>query len=358
MSLKNLSDQALLDITDQLAAQSRIVLMALLHHLREIERRRLFSALKFESLFVYVVKHLKFSEGEANRRISAMRMLREVPEIEEKLSSGRLSLSNVVMARTLFAKEKKAGRPMNENAKAQVMVNLENKSNREAQRYLGAINPEMKTTRELTFGNIEDEALRQKLLKVKGRFAHSNPNISLTELLHKLCDQELEKKNKSPVAQKVTANSELIQCQSAPSAQEVEAVVPKPPSQAEINRQIWRRDQAKCVKCGSTHALERDHIKPKSVGGPDTSANQRLLCRNCNQRTAIEYFGMGKMGQFLKSPVTPYRRQIIPRKRFPDQEVETSRTHQTDAVCIAATIPARVSPTKTASAPTGEKSTG
>jgi 5-methylcytosine-specific restriction endonuclease McrA len=294
MNLKNLSDQVLLSEADRLATQSRSVLMTLLHHLREIERRRLFSTLKFESLFAYVVKRLKFSENEANRRISAMRMIREVPEIELRLSSGSLTLSNVVLARTLFGKEKKAGRPMAVDAKAQVMLNLENKSTREAQKYLGTINPEMKITRQLNFSNIEDEALRQKLLQVKGRFAHSNPNMTLTELLHRLCDQELEKKIKSPAAK-------TIQCQSAPSAQKV-----KPTSQAEIHRQIWRRDQARCSKCGSTHALERDHITPKSAGGADTSANQRLLCRNCNQRAAIEYFGMGKMGQFLKSPVIPY----------------------------------------------------
>jgi 5-methylcytosine-specific restriction endonuclease McrA len=297
MNLKNISDQVLLNEADRLATQSREVLTALLHHLREIERRRLFSALKFASLFEYVVKRLKFSESEANRRISAMRMVREIPEIEAKLSSGKLTLSAVVMARSLFGKEKKAGRPMDETAKAQVLADLENKSTREAQKYLGAINPEMKQTRELTFDKIEDEALRQKLLQVKGRFAHTNPSMTLTELLHKLCDQELEKKTKSPAARKV------VQSQNAPSAQQVA----KPTSQAEIHRQIWRRDQAKCSKCGSTHALERDHITPRAAGGPDTSANQRLLCRNCNQRAAIEYFGMGKMGKFLKSPIIQYR---------------------------------------------------
>jgi hypothetical protein len=292
MNLKNLSDQALLNETDRLATQSREVLIALLHHLREIERRRLFSSLKFQSLFDYVVTRLKFSESEANRRISAMHLIRDVPEVEEKLSSGTLTLSTAVLARTLFGKEKKAGRPMDKDAKTQVMLDLENKSTREAQKYLGAINPEMKKTRELTFDNIEDEALRSKLLQVKGRFARSNPGMTLTELLHKLCDQELEKKTKSP-----------MKCQNAPSAQKVEGSL----SQAEVNRQVWRRDQARCTECGSTHALERDHIRPRAAGGSNDRDNQRILCRNCNQRAAINFFGQDKMGNYLKSPIAAYK---------------------------------------------------
>jgi 5-methylcytosine-specific restriction endonuclease McrA len=285
MNLKNLSDQALLNETDRLAKQSRQLLLSLLHHLREIERRRLFSALKCESLFDYVVKHLKFSEGEANRRISAMRMIREVPEIEEKIVGGSLTLSTVVMARVLFGKEEKAGRPMGTQAKAQVMNKLENQSAREAQKYLSSINPEMKRTKELTFDLIEDETLRKKLLQVKGLLAHSHPNMSLSEMLHRWCDQELAKKTLS---------------RSASPTSEVKR------SKAETNRQIWRRDQAKCINCSSTYALERDHIRPRSTGGPDTLENQRLLCRSCNQRAAIEYFGERKMESFLKSSVTKY----------------------------------------------------
>jgi hypothetical protein len=297
MDLKKLSDQALLNQTDQLATQSREVLIALLHHLREIERRRLFSALKFQSLFDYVVKRLKFSESEANRRISAMRVIREVPEVEEKLSSGMLTLSSLVLARTLFGKEKKAGRPMDKDAKAQVLRKLENKSTREAQKFLSTINPEMKMTKEITFDNIEDEGLRAKLIQVKGRFAHSNPGMTLVELLHKLCDQELDKKFKSPA-----------QGQIAPSAQKVAV----PLSQAKINREVWRRDQARCTECGSTHALKRDHIQPKASGGGNEYENQRILCRNCNQRAAIEYYGLGKMGSYLKSPIGAYGVNPIP----------------------------------------------
>lgn len=59
-----------IDTTDQLVQQERELLIEILRHLREIERRRLFSALGFKSLFDYAVKRLKYSEDQAGRRIS------------------------------------------------------------------------------------------------------------------------------------------------------------------------------------------------------------------------------------------------------------------------------------------------
>ena len=44
MNLNNLSDENLLQNTQRLVAQEREVLIEVLHHLKEIERRRLFSA--------------------------------------------------------------------------------------------------------------------------------------------------------------------------------------------------------------------------------------------------------------------------------------------------------------------------
>ena len=47
---------------------------------------------------------------------------------------------------------------------------------------------------------------------------------------------------------------------------------------------VFRRDGARCTECGSTEDLTLDHIYPKSLGGSDTAANLRVLCRPCNSR--------------------------------------------------------------------------
>ena len=67
------------------AKEERELLARLLYQYRETERRRLYSKYKCSSLFDYLVKYLKYSNDQADRRIKAMRLFAEVPEIEEKL---------------------------------------------------------------------------------------------------------------------------------------------------------------------------------------------------------------------------------------------------------------------------------
>jgi hypothetical protein len=51
-----------------------------------------------------------------------------------------------------------------------------------------------------------------------------------------------------------------------------------------VRREVWNRDGARCVECGSTADLEYDHLIPVSRGGSSTVRNIRLLCEACNRR--------------------------------------------------------------------------
>lgn len=59
----------------------------------------------------------------------------------------------------------------------------------------------------------------------------------------------------------------------------------------EVKLAVWRRDQGKCVQCGSREKLEYDHIIPVSKGGSNTERNIQLLCEKCNREKAarIDY---------------------------------------------------------------------
>ena len=52
---------------------------------------------------------------------------------------------------------------------------------------------------------------------------------------------------------------------------------------SDVRREVWRRDEGKCVKCGSRERLEYDHIIPISIGGSNTARNIELLCEACNR---------------------------------------------------------------------------
>ncbi len=52
---------------------------------------------------------------------------------------------------------------------------------------------------------------------------------------------------------------------------------------SEVKKDVWKRDNGKCVLCSSTKNLHFDHDLPFSRGGTSlTSKNIRLLCAKCN----------------------------------------------------------------------------
>lgn len=52
----------------------------------------------------------------------------------------------------------------------------------------------------------------------------------------------------------------------------------------QVRREVWRRDQGRCARCGCRERLEFDHIVPVSKGGGNTARNVELLCESCNRR--------------------------------------------------------------------------
>lgn len=96
---------------------------------------------------------------------------------------------------------------------------------------------------------------------------------------------------------------------SAPKRVAAEASAPKPSRYIprEVFREVWRRDQGRCVyrdpltktRCATSHGLQIDHLKPLSLGGSTTLENLRLLCRTHNQLAAIRHFGKERMQEFV-----------------------------------------------------------
>lgn len=55
------------------------------------------------------------------------------------------------------------------------------------------------------------------------------------------------------------------------------------PISEDVRMYVWRRDQGRCVQCGSVEKLEFDHLIPVSKGGSNTARNIQLLCEACNR---------------------------------------------------------------------------
>ncbi len=271
MNLKLIKDFDLIQKTETLVREERELLTSILHHLKEIERRRLFCG--FGSLFEFAVKKLKYSEDQACRRISAMRLLKELPELETQITEGALSLTHLNLARTFFRREEKA---FSKEEKLHVINKISGQPVRQVEKITLALssNPKVLKADKITLlTNTQVEirflapaVLEEKLSRLKGLLAHSNPGISNGELLDRLCDLGLKEWSKQSSLKR---------------------------------RHIFARAKNQCEICSSTFALEVDHILPRAKGGSDHITNLRLLCRSCNQRAAIEKFGLSKMEPHL-----------------------------------------------------------
>ena len=331
MNLKNLKDKELHLAIKNLVEKERELLTQILRHLYEIERRRLFCDYQCSSLWEYCVKQLGYSEGQAMRRIAAMRLIKEMPQVEEKISAGELSLSNAASVYRFFKNENKVNpEAISKEMKINILEQLENKSARECEKTLFSLSSQPAIHSERTkvvsetlteIHVLADDELMKKLGIVKGLLAHQEPNASYGALLKKLCDIAIEKlsppkpkrnskeKDVSATTQGPTTSHEASS-QATPLLEKNRSVATveyqkyqnsfqrKALSKA-IKYEVFKRDKGKCVDCGSQHALEYDHKTCLSLGGSNDINNIQLRCKKCNQRAAIKQLGLKKMDPYL-----------------------------------------------------------
>jgi hypothetical protein len=291
MTIREISDEALLKHLEDLIAEEREILVAVLRYLEEVQRRRLYAQLGFDSLFSFAIGRLRLSGDQAQRRIQAMRVMREIPEIEPSLTSGDLSLTNLLLADYHIRQEEKIHHScMGREEKAAVVQLVVGKSKREAELALAMISsmeaqPRPDSERVVSSDFLELRltvplAASSKINALKEALGSKQPSPSLGDLFLLLCDLGIERY--------------CPQFQPAPARNSAAKRAKSP-----VYRQVWLRDRGKCSNCGTTRFLEVDHILPRALGGDDKLENLRLLCRSCNQRAAINTLGQNRMDKFI-----------------------------------------------------------
>lgn len=93
----HLADPALLRAADLHRAAETTAVAALLADLAEIDRRRLYLAAGYDSMFSYCTQHLRLTEDAACSRIDAARAARDFPILFPALADRRLHLSAVLL---------------------------------------------------------------------------------------------------------------------------------------------------------------------------------------------------------------------------------------------------------------------
>lgn len=326
--LQALNDAELLICTKKLVKREQELIAEVIEHLEEIEKRRLYSDLGYKSLYEYCTIELKYSQDQAYRRIQAMKITRQIPEVKEMISNGELSLTTLNVA-TSFMNEAKID---DVKKKAEFLNDCKNLTKTEVQDLIFEMKNEMDIPQDRPQKDqivhinknesrihvtIQNELL-EKIEKIKGLIAHKKRNMKLEELIELMADEMIRKLEKDKFSVKSTnekVDKKIDKKIESKTEMNVEKKVEKNFEKNELNsknikntndryiravtkRELYLKSGGKCEVCGSTYALEIDHIKPIGIGGKNSTPNCRILCRNCNQRKAIKTYGQKKMDQY------------------------------------------------------------
>lgn len=275
MNLKHLNDETLLVDTKRLAQNERDVITKVLHHLKEIERRKLFCDLGYPTMIAYAVKELGYSEGSAVRRINASRLLKQMPEIEKKIIDGTLSLTNLSQA-SCFFKQVDIQEPSKKKA---VLSKLENLTSREANKTLLELSPTKPLPKESQklvtpeFTQLKINASTETMVLIEKAKSLMNKYALNNDFLKKLTEHAIESITHKRFKTRPTEQN--------PTSRYITN---------QTKREVYEKSQVVCENCGSLFMLQIDHIEAFAMGGRTEARNLRLLCFHCNQRARIRTY--------------------------------------------------------------------
>jgi hypothetical protein len=299
MNLKLVSDSDLLRDTKRYAREEKESGIKVLHHIKEVDARKLFAG-KYSNLREYCIEELEYPPSSADRRIQAMKLIRDLPEYASKLQDKAVYESNLSTAQTFFNREKKKkGKDYSKEEKLQVLKELEGKSTRETEQVLAGISPESARQEKSRAINAEEteirftanRALMEKFEKLRNLMGHQLSDQQYVTLFEELVDLALKKLE--PKKEKFPALGKVSETRYIP---------------AKVKRAVWTRDQGRCThispegkRCESKHALQYEHIIPFAKGGKTSAENLKLLCPAHNQLAAIQAYGLEKMQKYWGS---------------------------------------------------------
>jgi len=307
--------------------------------IQQMDQTKGYAELGYPSLFDYLVKEQKYSEGAAQRRISAARLIKELPEIEKKVQEGNLNLTQLSKLASATNQDQKAtGKKVSTEQKRELLAQMENKTGFETEQLLNQkFDCNLKPKKEITPRKQAYELhlkltpeQYEKLKKAQSLLSHVVHDGGFAEVIEILCDKFIQKKegkasrkptaapavksgensqetrkgdkpttkmeigsgNKptSGVAVKLTENNQGTRNElGGTAAPAVKTSGRRTAIPISLQRLIYQRAQACCEyvsatghRCRSRYQAQVDHIVPLAKGGGNEPANLRVLCRAHN----------------------------------------------------------------------------
>jgi predicted CopG family antitoxin len=279
-TLYHLTNDALIDETEERVADERKAIARIVAALAEIESRKAYVDLGYSSLRSFCEGRLKYSGPAACRRIRAARLASRYPVILDRLVDGSLNLTAVNILSPHLTDENY--QQLLESAAGKSKVQIE-----ELVAGLRQGEPPNTTTLTITLSAEAYEELKRLSDLMRHTIADGNFSKVLEKAIsHKLREVEYRAFGKTNRPRKTAADAD-------PSAS-------GPPTPA-TKRAVAARDGHRCTfvgaddhRCEETRFLQYHHLIEESRGGKSTPDNITLRCARHNRRsTEVEFLGLG-----------------------------------------------------------------
>jgi 5-methylcytosine-specific restriction endonuclease McrA len=294
MQHTEVSDDELVSQLTSLCFEGRRLLARLIVHLMEVEARGLDKKAACSSMWDFCIKRLGMSEGEASRRLNAMKLVRRFPSLLGRIERGEIHLS----ALKLLSKH------LNESNADELLDAASGKTTFEVLRMVARRYPRQDVptiTTDISEPLSESRYMVQmtmskegfdNLQRAKDLMRHRVPNGDTATVIERALKALLERLEKERLGKSSRPTRRIVR----PAKR---GHIPQA-----VRREVFERDGEQCTyvdgqgrRCESRTFLELDHVDSRALGGSGEATNVRVRCRSHNHLHAEEVFGKAHVAE-------------------------------------------------------------
>ncbi len=158
----------------------------------------------YSNLISLCEKELGYSSAAAWRRVEAMKLLKDVPGVEEKILTGELNITTLFKVNQFVKQEKKEGKTVSFETKQELLNHFCNQSTREADKKLIELSPKLAPKYKEAVRQISTEESTVKFVGDKEMMAlfeeakrlGENPRESMADCFKRLAKYYIKRESK------------------------------------------------------------------------------------------------------------------------------------------------------------------